>query len=268
MKPIDLYRMVMGSQIWTITSADAAQSHNDELYVPTSVGRGGIESKNEMAKANLEIRLNIEHELSQLLLSSYNEQVLSLTVFTVRDSTVDVTWKGRLASQKPGDTYITLTFESVFTSLRRPGVRARFQKSCRHALYGRGCKLNPEDFAVPASLLSAAGSVLTIPEAAGYTDGTFIGGMLRTPDSLLSYVIGHVGNQITVQRVSASILNAINGAGYGNSYGNSYGGISVTLYPGCDHSRTTCKNNFNNLDRYGGFDWIPQKNPMGGSSII
>ncbi|MCP3868314.1 MAG: hypothetical protein GY703_09520, partial [Gammaproteobacteria bacterium] len=45
------------------------------------------------------------------------------------------------------------------------------------------------------------------------------------------------------------------------------GGLAITLYPGCAHNPTACAA-FGNLDNYGGFWWIPGKNPMGGSSIV
>lgn len=260
--PIDLYRIVMGSLVWTLTSADTEQTYDagegSETYIPTAMGRNGYEQKNELSKANLEVNLPVDHELSALLLTSYSEQVISLTVITKNGATVGVSWKGRLASIKPADAKVTLVFESIFTSLRRPGLRARFQRSCRHALYGRGCTLDPEDFAVAGSCTALSGTTLTVTEASGYDDGYFTGGMVRAPDGSLGYVISHVGTAIVTQRVPYNILTSA-AAGFP---------FSVTLYPGCDHTRTTCGDKFSNGLNYGGFDWIPTKNPMGGSSIV
>jgi len=42
----------------------------------------------------------------------------------------------------------------------------------------------------------------------------------------------------------------------------------VKIYPGCDRVRATCESKFDNLDNFGGFPWIPTKNPFGGSSIV
>jgi len=259
MSQIDLYRIVMGDQVWTLTSADEDQEYNDELYAAVAMGRTGYESKNEMAKANVEVRLPLSHVLAINLLTSFNDQIMTLTVYTNRDGSIQVSWKGRLSSLKPGDNDLTLVFESVFTSLRRPGLRARYQKSCRHALYGRGCRLDPEDFAEAATVDDIVGSTITVPEAASQIDGYYLGGMLRAADGVLSYIINHVGDQITVQRVSYSLTAQFDLEG---------AGTAVTIYPGCDHTRATCNGKFSNGDNYGGFDWIPRKNPMGGSSIV
>lgn len=256
--PIDLYRIAMGSVVWTLTSADTDQTYNSEVYVATAMGRGGFEQKNELTKANMEVNLPVDHELAVTLLTSYSEQIITLTMFAKDGATVGTSWKGRLASIKPDDAKLTMVFESIFTSLRRPGLRARFQKSCRHALYGRGCTLDPEDFADTGSCVAISGTVLTVTEAALQPNGYYLGGMVRAPDGSLGYIINHVGTSITMQRVPYNILQT---AEEGFPF-------SVTLYPGCDHSRATCGDKFSNGLNYGGFDWIPSKNPMGGSSII
>ena len=257
-QPIDLYRIVMGPNVWTLTSAPD-QVYNSETYVKTSIKRNGIEQKNEISKASLEVAIPIDHAIALNLLTSYSEEVMTVTIFTKIDGDVETSWKGRLASIKPADADFTLNFESVFTSLRRPGLRARFQRSCRHALYGRGCTLDYTDFGSAGTISAIVGTTLTIPEAALQTSGYFIGGMVAASDGALSYIINHVGDQVTLQRVNYSILTdfALTGVG-----------TAITLFPGCDHLRATCITKFNNLLNYGGFDWIPDKNPMGGSSIV
>lgn len=257
-QPIDLYRIVMGPNVWTLTSAPD-QVYNSETYVKTALKRNGIEQKNEISKASLEVTIPIDHPIALNLLTSYSEEVMTVTIFTKIDGDVETSWKGRLASIKPADAEFTLNFESVFTSLRRPGLRARFQRSCRHALYGRGCTLDYTDFGSAGTISAIVGTTLTIPEAALQTSGYFIGGMVAASDGALSYIINHVGDQVTLQRVNYSILTdfALTGVG-----------TAITLFPGCDHLRATCITKFNNLLNYGGFDWIPDKNPMGGSSIV
>jgi uncharacterized phage protein (TIGR02218 family) len=257
--PVDLFRIVMTPQVWTFTSSTVEEVHNSERYRPLAIGRGAIEQKNELSRNSLEVAIPLDHELAVSLLSSFSEQVVTMTVWTRKDAATNVIWKGRLASVKPGDAALTLVFESIFTSLRRPGLRARFQKSCRHALYGRGCLLDPADFATAGTLNAVNGAVLTIPEADTPADGYFTGGMLGSPDGTLSFIIKHAGSSITLQRVPYTLSQA---------FAESGPGLGITLYPGCDHTRATCLAKFNNLNRYGGFDWIPNKNPVGGTSIV
>lgn len=257
----ELYRFSeqASSSVWTFTSGNEEVTYGGERYIPTSISRSDAEVKNEIAKANIDVELALTNKVAMRWLQDNGEKIVSLTIFE-RDKggAFNVVWKGRLASLSPGMTSVTLKMESIFTSLRRPGLRARYQRSCRHPLYGRGCNLNPEDFDVAGSVSAANGKNLTIAAAGAYADGYFVGGMLRTADGTLSYVVGHVGSSITVQRLSYSIVEEIAG-GFP---------FDVKLYPGCPHTRQACNDKFNNLLNYGGFDFIPTKNPMGGSSIV
>jgi hypothetical protein len=44
-------------------------------------------------------------------------------------------------------------------------------------------------------------------------------------------------------------------------------GTTVTLFPGCDHTLATCSGKFSNTANYGGFPFMPTKNPFGGDPI-
>lgn len=257
----ELYRFSeQGSDsVWTFTSGNEIVTHVGEDYIPTSISRSDAQVKNEIAKANLEVQLSLSNEVAIRWMADNGEKIVTLTIFE-RDKAgvVNVVWKGRLASILPGMTSITLKMESIFTSLRRPGLRARYQRSCRHALYGRGCNLDPEDFAIAGSVSAATGNSFVITAAAMQVAGYFVGGMMRAPDGTLSYITGHNGAVITIQRMSFALREAI-AEGFP---------FAVTLYPGCEHTRSACNTKFNNLLNYGGFDFIPVKNPMGGSSIV
>lgn len=257
----ELYRFseqATGS-VWTFTDGNEVVNYGGVDYVPTSISRSEVEVKNEIAKANLEVQMSLNNPAAVRWLQDNGEKIVTLTVFERdRGGLFNVVWKGRLASVAPGMSSVSLKMESIFTSLRRPGLRARYQRGCRHPLYGRGCNLNPEAFAIAGAATASNNKTFTIPIADTYADGYFVGGMLRTVDGMLSYITNHVGPLITIQRLSYSIVEEVNG-GFP---------FNVTLYPGCEHTRQVCNAKFNNLLNYGGFDFIPVKNPMGGSSIV
>jgi len=45
-------------------------------------------------------------------------------------------------------------------------------------------------------------------------------------------------------------------------------GDQVRAYPGCDHSLITCANKFGNSLNFGGFPFMPEKNPMDGTPVF
>ena len=141
MRPHGLYRFVLGAEITTLTSYDKAIVYNTETYEPVAISRTGIDLKNELAKANIDVSMGLYEPIAREWMNYTSDQSLILTIFRQSDVGVDTIWKGRLAGIKPGLNDIKFTFESVFTSLRRPGLRARFTRACRHALYSSGCAL-------------------------------------------------------------------------------------------------------------------------------
>ena len=64
-------------------------------------------------------------------------------------------------------------------------------------------------------------------------------------------IVGHNANAITVSAVPPGL--AI--------------GDAIYLYPGCDRTLNTCHAKFGNSANFGGFPFIPTKNPFGGSPI-
>ncbi len=269
-----LYNAIMAavpteSNVWTYTSGDETLTYNGEVYTPSAMGRTEAETKNELSRANIEVRMSLNHEMGKRWLHDHVETMVGLTVYERdEDNEVSVVWKGRLAGVKPSMSEIILNFESIFTSLRRPGLRARYQRSCRHMLYGRTCGVNKESWAVAGVPTAVAGTVVTVPEAAAYHAGYFATGMLEGPDGTLRFIIAHNGSQLTLLRPFESLAKALVSDGYGLSYGKYYGGVTCRMFPGCDRSRNICLNRYNNLDNYGGFDWIPLRNPFDGSSIV
>lgn len=270
----ELYRFTEGVDVWTITSADSDEVYDagsgDETYVSTTIGRNEVESKNELSRANIEVSLSIDDPMARRWMRQIVDDVVTLTIFSKNGGDVNVVWKGRLSSVKPESAAITLIFESIFTSLRRSGLRKKYQRSCPHILYGRGCKLDKEDFATDGAMtsISTDGQVLTVPEAAAFADGYFTAGMVEAPDGTLRFVTNHSGSSLTLIRPIQSLIEAFATSGYGVNYGAFYGGVAVRIFPGCTRSKEVCNSKFDNLNNYGGFPYIPLKNPFNGSSIV
>lgn len=277
MSRVELYRFQestfteapSGELRWCWTSGQDPITHEGEVFTPCAISRGQMESKNELSKANIDVVLDMDNEMGRRWLHEFIDAIITLDLFEQdEDDDVHIVWKGRLATVKPEMDQIKLVFESVFTSLRRPGLRARYQRSCRHMVYGRGCRLNKEDWAIEGSLHGVSATIVTVPEAANYPDGWFATGMIEAPDGTLKFISSHVGSVLTLLQPSESLARAFNRTGYGYSYGLAYGKAKVRLFPGCNRTRDECHSKFGNLPNYGGFDWIPLRNPFNGSSIV
>lgn len=268
--PYFLYEFNTGSGVFRYTDYPTDFQWNSETWVGFPITHTDIKQSDEMSKNSVKVTIPLSGLLADKFIGWAPDEVITLTIRRGHHSETDirVSWKGRVSAHKLKEQTVELNCESVFTSMRRSGAKARFQRSCRHALYGRGCNVVKEDFAVPGRVDSLSGLTLTIPEATTKPDGWFIGGMIEFKDGSFRMVTGHIGSSITITRSSRYLLESYSSSGYGLNYGEFYGGINVTLYPGCDRTLATCRDKFNNLLNQGGFRWIPSKNPMGGSSIV
>lgn len=251
-----------GGEYTNLTSSDDIYYYGDidAEFVPAVMKMTEIESRSELNKSNLDITFELGHALARRWMTERIYIPRTVTVFEVdEDDNVEVAWKGRLTAVKPSGVEIVLTFESVFTSMRRPGLRSRMLRTCRHSLYGQGCFLSRSTFSEELTMTAIDGAVITVPDAAMFPDGWFTGGMIETfyEGGSLHFITQHIGDQITLVRATQILSRALDD-----------GEDDVFLYPGCDRTRATCQGKFDNLDRYGGFDWIPLRNPFNGSSIV
>lgn len=264
-KRTELYRFVEGSLIDTQSRGNKPVVYDagsgNETYTPYAIGRGQVESKTELARASLQVTLALNNPVAQRYLSGIADSVLTLTIFQQTDSTVNVSWKGRLAKVKLSNKNVTMVFESIFTSLRRPGLRARYQKSCRHTLYGPGCNLDKALFEHEDDIASIASDGLsyTIGDLSLFEEGYFSGGMIEASNGVFRYIAEHSGNVVTLSRRFEFLESEFATLGAGN--------VPVSLYPGCPKSIEVCHERFDNVLNYGGFPWIPTRNPFSGSIV-
>lgn len=255
MMPVELYRFTQGASVFTYTSADRDITYSAEDYVATPIGRTGMDLKQELSRASIEVKMPLGHPQAALWLAGTVEASIGLTIFRQDGIGTDVIWKGRMAGMKPGRAEIVFLFESIFTALRRAALRPRWQRQCRHVLYRGKCRLDKADFAevMTATVVSADGMTITVPDAASAPAGDFFTGMLGHSGSFRA-IVSHSGSTIVLARPMQSLMDASLPA-------------SVTLYPGCDRSRARCRDRFSNGNNHGGFSWIPIRNPFDGSVV-
>lgn len=266
--PFFLYQFTIGSTIYRFVDLPNDITFDSNLWTAMSLKHSDVKQSNELSKNSMTVVMPLGSTFADLFVGWSPEETVSFTLYRghIGETEYLVYWKGRVTSHKLIDKTLEFNCESIFTSLRRSGVRARFTRTCRHSLYGRGCNVNKTTYAVNGFVDSVSDLTLTISAASGYVSGWFNNGIIEFSDGSYRSIKTHVSNLITINRAIRIITD--NSWGYGYNYGNLYGGMGVILYPGCDRTISTCKTKFNNLINQGGFKWIPDKNPMSGSSIL
>jgi hypothetical protein len=257
-RPYFLYEVVGAPVPYYYSNQKGTLIWNSINWLEGGIKHTEIKQNTQLSKNSITVKMDLTLSFADLFVGWTPDYPISLTVRRGHLGAADtlVYWKGRVASSSFENDLLVLKCENIFTSLRRPGVRERSLKGCRHMLYQPGCNVDPEDFAVAGTLTNITGDVYTVTEASGYATNWFTGGYIKFGDDTKKFIRRHSGTALTLSRTSRYAED------------NFTGSDAVTLYPGCDKTIATCKDKFDNLPNQGGFRWIPNVNVLGGISVL
>lgn len=258
--PFELYEFVRGVQRWRYASGDRAIVWNGNTFAPATLSRSSIEVGQEIARQGLRISATREVGIVDAYRVAPPSDPVLVTIWQAHDGDPDdefvVVWQGRIVAVEWQGSAADIACESVFTSLRRSGLRRAWQRLCPHVLYGSECRVVKTSYQVNATLSAVSGGVLTSTAFGSFASGYFLGGLVEwsTPAGVIERrpIVGHAGNAITIDRVITTLS----------------AGDIVAAFPGCDHSTgaSGCAR-FSNILNFGGTPYIPTKNPFGGDPV-
>lgn len=252
-QPVELYRFVLGQQVWTVTSASAVISYQSESYQPAVIRRSAIEQSPEFTRNGIDLECARDFAVAQLFAAARPNGVMSLTMFRnhLGDAEYITWWKGRVASVVFSGSTAKIRCESIFTALKRPGLRAYYQTGCRHALFDPGCGVNNQAYKLAGTVTSFSGLNVTSGTFLSQASGWLTGGYLRV-GGVPRMITEHVGDTITLSAVLPGMTV----------------GVAFEAFAGCDRTFASCEAKFGNHLNFGGFPWIPAKNPFAGDALV
>lgn len=256
--PVELYKFDRGlSQSYYYTSADADREYQSNNYETLQIQRDAIEVNSEMERASIKVRLQRDAGVLNNFIGFPPTEIINLTIFRYHENDgvtpeVVVVWQGRVLAANWEGSQASIDCEPVFTSLKRPGLRRKYQAQCPHILYGAKCKLDRFVYAVTTNLTAVNGAVVTSPDFAIAAD-YFFGGYMSFDNREFRTIIGDDGaGNLTLAHVQGEITV----------------GSQVQAFPGCAHNLADCKDKYNNILNYGGFPYVPGVNPFGGTILF
>ena len=260
--PVEVYEVVAGTTTYYFTSADSVQTIGAQDYTPVGgLQRGDRQEGPDRRERDFTLELPTANELAQLFVGVLPGFRVRLTVkrFHASDTpTPEVVqvFDGYVQSAsfgKAGGKVCTLTARTTIASLGRVLPRRTFASSCVHVLYDSStCKVDDTDPTFRASTLSVAsqvGGVLTVSSGLSgtYADDYMQGGFVEVIGGAdFRLIIGHTGNVLTLQQPFATEPSSVN------------------VYAGCAHMISVCSSKFDNVVNYGGFAFVPTRNPFEG----
>lgn len=257
-KPIECYWFHNSTNDYRYTSADEDIILGGETYEAIPITRGNLESNPEIHASELKINLPKDNTFAISHMNGEIDDYIFVTIYRFHsDSPTDyyTYWKGRTIGVNMSfpNSQFSINCESIFSSLKRNGLKLRFSRLCNATLYQDRCGVDKSSYEFEGDILqiSTDGTNLFVDGAVDEDLYYFLGGYLSYAGSL-RHIVKHVDNLIVISRkiVGLEVLN------------------TVKMYPGCDKNINTCINKFNNLENFRGCPYIPVRNPFDGRSII
>lgn len=258
-QPFELYEFTYGSFIYRYNTTASEVVIGGFTYVPMQLSRQNITLTSDVRRSQLQINAPADFEVASLFRASIPATPISVTIKKKHrnDAEVITEWIGRIMTAEWKHSGVTLLCESYYTAIQGNANFRYYNYSCPHMLYGSRCKVNRVNYKVIAVVENVQGTVITSTTFSSYANKYFTGGylMFRDPDTGFMHtrhIVAHTGSTITMSNQIPELTIT----------------KEVEVYPGCDHTLNTCKNKFNNFLNFGGFPWIPTKNPFTGSVIF
>lgn len=264
--PIETYEFQRNGKFWRYTSSDEDFFPNlGTQFDSIAIKRGRILSTQDIGKTSLKVTVTRRADVvDQFIATSPTDIItLKLTRYHAGDPLNSaITFNGRIVNVKFKENDVELTCQPIFSALKRPGLRRVYQAACPHVLYGTSCKANSAVFSTDAILSDVSGNSITSASLIVAVDPTynpawFTGG----------YVEFINGGQVD-RRFITAFNNASGTLTLNLPFSDLVAGDTIKAFAGCNHTKDVCNGKFVNLLNYGGFPFIPQKNPMDGTSIF
>lgn len=251
--PVELYEFVLGAETWRYTSADADQVYGGQTWTAVPLSRSEIDETAEINRANLTLTAAYDFAVAELFRVAPPAGVILLRIRRLHrgDGEAAVIWLGRLVNCDWSGREAHLSAEPVYTSIRQPGLRRHYSRLCPHVLFGTACRLVADDWDTTATVTAVSGLLVTLTGTHAGTAGYWAGGMAAWVDGA-----GRTQRQgIEAHAASGQIklVAPLPGVPVG---------ATVHVWPGCDKTLKTCREKFANRANFGGFKWIPGKNPF------
>jgi uncharacterized phage protein (TIGR02218 family) len=251
--PYFLYSFAVGSVVNYFTSGAADVVYGGNTYLASPISHQGINQSGKLERVSLDIVFPKSDTFAKSYFTPNYSDVQTVTILRGHYDVAgeyEVMWKGRVVSYEADGDQITLACESIQTTMRRLGLRAKYQRTCRHALYGTGCGVDINNFWINATVASITGLSVTL---------TFDGADEEADDYYRGGIIEKAGQYSFIKSDKSNVMNIqypIEGLAVSDV---------VRVAAGCNLSKTQCHAKFNNILNFGGSPGIPTENPFGGN---
>jgi len=259
-QPVEIYRFTLGATMFTYTSAEDDVVVSGTTYTAAPVSRRSISVDRNENNQSLRVELPgdnvfvrryigvVPGQRAELVIQRYHRNDGGtpevITIFNGFVTAVTFENDGQKA---------TIDALPIQAAVSRPMPRFKFTGLCNHVLYDEQCQVDENSssfrFTGTVASVNSSGTTLTVTGAAAFNADPdfFVAGFIQS-------AAGDDFRAVLAQSGDDLVINL--------PFATDPTGSSVIVLAGCDHTIETCDSKFNNLTRFGGFNFIPALNPF------
>lgn len=250
-RPIELYEFTIDSVTTRFTNAEDDITYSASIYTSEVIMRTSPTlSSSEGGRQQMEITLPADHPVAARYVGIVPAERVDLKILRFhRDDSPNgiILWVGRIVSVKfeKNGAVARLYSVSSESALSRPAPGRKYQGMCNHTLYDGLCQAVKASNKYTDSVLIVSGDTITVNGVSSKGADWAVGGTVE---------IGNERRMVTAQSGNVLTLQL--------PFPTSPLGETVDVYAGCDHRIATCESKFTNSINFGGFPYVPTKNPF------
>lgn len=250
-RPIELYHFSIGLEDYYYTSAEDTVVFGGNSYVSRQIKRNSPDQSTEEGRSKLELTMLSDDPLCSRYIGVAPPTPMYVTVTKFHRSDLTdgrVLWSGRIimATYLNSAALCKLTAVASESVLSRQIPHFKYQGLCNHFLYDDNCTISPLLYRYVGVATDIAGELVTVAGLqADKGAGWAVGGKIVIGVDVRP-VLAQSGDVLTLSMPFASDPT----------------GQTAEVYAGCDHTLATCNSKFANAINYGGFAFVPTKNPF------
>lgn len=250
----ELYKFTDGAQTLGFTPHFYQETLDGIVYLPTAVTRSALSLAGNLVKSQVTFTFPSDNEFARRRV--FDLPGVGWFVEIIEDETV--AWKGRIIGATLSGSKISILADSTERADMRNPTGARFGLNCWKTLYSTTCGANKALSGTAVAITAISGLEVTLSTSLLvnlYTGGILEKVKLNTlgqPEKTESRrIVGNINNTLT-------LVSPFESSAPG----------SAMLYLGCDLTSRDCLYKFNNIWNFGGFEFIPTKNPMERTGLL
>lgn len=224
--------------------------------------RDGLSVTGTVDEARFKIRLARDERIVDVMLNGEPDFVVSVDVYRFHANDPDKQFErvatARVLGCSLNNGEASLDCDPYSGKTRRTGLRRNYQYGCPYVLYGVECKAQKRLYPATVSTVTSATLKIAVrTPTAGETTlvvadlDHFLGGLAVWTDPVYGKRFLQI---IGFSEIDSTILVVGKVPPQGSK---------IILIKGCDRSEEFCTVVHNNVLNFGGFPWIPTKNPIG-----